>query len=158
MAASEAVVRAIENDPLLGDRRFVKNKEALAASLDRMSPTEELRVCGIATMRYENSDSHDNTPYVVTNVGTYFSLPQKTGFMKKVDVPIFVPHTEIAHSDYFEDMAVILRCFRAGEEKHFLSFSFYLSAFHGGERAELAQVAQAMGQTPTVSPLMRRRR
>jgi hypothetical protein len=147
MAASEAVVGAVESDHLLGDRRFLKKADALEASLERMAPTEELRVCGIARMAYEESDMSD-TYYLITNIGTHFALTRKAGFMKKEDVPTFVPHADIAHCDALLDAASILRCYRAGEEKHFLFFSFYLSSFKGGEAAELAQVAEALGQVP----------
>ena len=147
MPASETVVRAIEGDDLLS--RFLKKnqKELLALSLGRMDPSEELRLCGIATMAYEGSES-SNTYYVITNVGTHFACTRKVGFMKKEEAPEFVPHVDITHSDYINDAAVVLRCYRGGEEKHFLFLSFYLSAFKGGEQAELAQVSSAMGQAP----------
>jgi hypothetical protein len=144
MAASEAVVRAVEKDWRVSGFLRKEHRPALQASFDQMGSDEELRASGIASFAGARGAGSTDTYYLITNKGTYFCQARKTGFMKRELVPQFVPHVEIARSDYINDEAVILRCYRGGEEDHFLGISF----FRPDEQAELAKAAAAMGQSP----------
>ena len=113
----------------------------LDRSFQAMSDTEELKTCGLAGITYQDSQSADSY-YIATDLGTYFGCRRATGFLKSEWLPEFVPHAEVEQAELLTPMpGIFLRCYRRGEGKHFLFFSFYLD----DDPAHAAALGEAMG-------------
>jgi hypothetical protein len=146
--ASEAVHRELAGDFRL-QRILQKDQRALLEeSLQRIGPSEELLAFGLAGVALADAETTD-TYYLVTDAATHFGRVRRAGFMKKVASTEVVPNSEIARAELLTPLpGVFVRCYRSGEEKHFLFFSFYLGSAED-EVAQAQVLLAALGQKPS---------